>query len=281
MLAEEEVGGQDVGEFFWDCCEHDVEARTFLERLLPSGYSYNVEKLKIDESNDIRSETKFLAKFSVNVCKEPEKEIFLTELMGKTETSFKSSRKEKTIEPKGGTSYKSNRYNCCRKVRKNPSKSDVKEKQAGKNTDCPAFFSYKFFNCEKVHVGNEACPNLVMILSSEHNHSISSTDSWNFLKVSKDTERRYIELFEAGYTPSKARLAYIKELKSKLGEAGYFEVASKRSVNPDSTSVFNMWTKYCRRFGSVNGPDSFLKDKFFKIMFHLFLIFVGKNQKLL
>lgn len=256
MVVEENEERKD---FDWDCCDDDFESRNFLENLLPSGYSYNVTKLKIDEKSDISSETQFLAKFSVNVCKDEAKEKFVKDLSAKTETSFRPKRKEQVIKPEQNRSYKSNRYNCNRNVRQNPKKGEVKPKQVGKNTDCPAFFSYKFFSCENDHDSDQGCSNLVVILSSDHNHALSTTDSWNFLKVTDETTKRYLELFEAGYTPSKARLAYIQELKTKLGEKGYFEIAAQRSVNPDSTTVFNLWTKYCKRFGSVNGPDSYLK----------------------
>ena len=258
MLVEDNVEDEKV-DFDWDCCDDNFESRHFLENLLPSGYSYNVTKLKIDEKSDICPETQFLAKFSVNVCKDEGKEKFLKDLSAKTETSFCPKRKEQVIKPQQGSSYKSNRYNCNRKVRQNPKKGEVKPKQVGKNTECPAFFSYKFFSCEIDHDSDQGCSNLVVILSSDHNHALSTTDSWNFLKVTQETTNRYLELFEAGYTPSKARLAYIQGLKAKLGKKGYFEIAARRSVNPDSTTVFNLWTKYCKRFGSVNGPDSYLK----------------------
>ena len=53
------------------------------------------------------------------------------------------------------------------------------------------------------------------------------------------------------YSPSKARLVYIAELKAKLGESKFFKESSKRSINPGSGTVFDMWTKYCKRFGSA------------------------------
>ena len=188
----EEVRLED--QFVWDCCDEDDESRHFLENLLPSGYSYNVSKLKIDEQSEINSETKFLAKFSVNVCKEEAKCQFLEELGAKTETSYRPKRKEQIIKPSNGSrGYTSNRYNCDRNVRHK--KKCRSELQDGKNTDCPAFFSYKFFGCKNDHHSDQACSNLVVILSSEHNHALSTTDSWNFLKVTDETKNRYIELF--------------------------------------------------------------------------------------
>ena len=39
----------------------------------------------------------------------------------------------------------------------------------------------------------------------------------------------------------------------------FFKESAKRSINPTSGTVFNMWTKYVGRFGSANGPHSFVK----------------------
>jgi len=76
---------------------------------------------------------------------------------------------------------------------------------------------------------------------------VSSTGAWNFLGVSKETKERYFQLFADAYSPSKARLVYIAELKAKLGESEFFKESSKRSINPGSGTVFDMWTKYCKR----------------------------------
>ena len=225
--------------FEWDCCEEDFECKNFLENLLPSGYSYCVSKLKIEEDSEISTEKKFLAKFSVSVCSDEAKEVFLKQLEDKTESSFHKSRKEKIRNGRDSPSYTSNRYNCDRKVRH---KNNHNEKQKGKNTGCPAYYSYKLFQCQKDHKDDEQCANLTMSLSSEHNHNLSSTDAWNFLRVSGETKARYEQLFESGYTPSKARLVFVKELREKFGAKGYLEISARRSLNPDSTTVFNLWT---------------------------------------
>ena len=68
-----------------------------------------------------------------------------------------------------------------------------------------------------------------------------------------------IQLFSDAFSPAKERLAYIAEMKDKLGESEWFKISSKRSVNPDSRTVFNMYTLFCKRFGSINDPDAYLK----------------------
>ena len=96
-------------------------------------------------------------------------------------------------------------------------------------------------------------------INYEHNHQLLTTGAWNFLGISESTKARYSQLFAEGNTPSKARLIYVAELKEKLGEDLFFKESAKRSINPGSGAVFNMWTKYVGRFGSANGPDSFVK----------------------
>ena len=107
--------------------------------------------------------------------------------------------------------------------------------------------------------GDGECFNLSVRLKYDHNHEISSTDAWNFLDVSKETKERFFQLFSDAFSPAKARLAYIAEMKAKLGESEWFKISAKRSVNPDSGTVSNLYTLFCKRFGSVNGPDAFLK----------------------
>ena len=52
-------------------------------------------------------------------------------------------------------------------------------------------------------------------------------------------------------------------MKAKLEESEWFKISSKRSVNPDSRTVFNMYTFFCKRFGSINDPDAYLKAEEF------------------
>ena len=55
-----------------------------------------------------------------------------------------------------------------------------------------------------------------------------------------------IQLFSDAFSSAKERLAYIAEMKDKLGESEWFKISSKRSVNPDSRTVFNMHTLFCK-----------------------------------
>ena len=181
---------------------------------------------------------------------------------------MKAPRKEKVR-----MGYSSNRFNCGRRIRDQRSAKDDDvekrsgqgrlkgaERQKGKGTECGAFFTYKLLPCIHGHeAGNGECFNLSVRIKYEHNHKVSSTDAWNFLDVSEETKKRYFQLFSDAFSPAKARLAYIAEMKAILGEVEFFKISAKRSVNPDSRTVFNMYTLFCKRFGSINGPDAFLK----------------------
>ena len=114
----------------------------------------------------------------------------------------------------------SSRFNCSRNLR---TKEGKKSRQSGKSTNCPAFFTYKLYDCQKEE-GIE-CFALKMKIEYVHNHEIQTTKAWSFLGVSKETVERYFQLFQDSYTPSKARLVYIAELKEKLGEEEFFKIS--------------------------------------------------------
>ena len=249
----------------------ETEGAEMLESLLPSKFKYRVKEVKILEQSEILEEVKFHASFDVNICRKVEVEELFLFIAAKNGTDMKAPRKEK--ERMG---FRSNRFNCGRRIRDRRSTKDdnegkrsgqgrVKgaEKQKGKGTDCGAHFTYKLLHCihghEEDEAGNGDCFNLSVSLKYEHNHEISTTDAWNFLDVGEETKTRYFQLFSDAFSPSKARLAYIAEMKAKLGESEFFNMSAKRNVNPDSRTVFHLYTLFCKRFGSINGPDAYLK----------------------
>ena len=77
-------------------------------------------------------------------------------------------------------------------------------------------------------------------LNYNHNHEVTTCDAWNFLEVDQETKKRYFELFEIAFSPSNARLAFIAEMKDKLDEEEWFKILAKRSLNPDSSTVFHL-----------------------------------------
>ena len=259
--------------FQWDCCDDSPEIQTFLEEALPSDYNYQIIKMNLIEESSVWGETKFSTIFNVDICSKEGTENFIKSLETKTGTQIIQNRKEATA---AGDRWKSRSFHCVRKVRDQKAsnieqktgkgtgsgRKTGQERQKGKGTNCNAKFSYKLYPCDKNQqsgLGHQ-CYKLNIKLDYNHNHEINSTDSWNFLNVRQETIDRYEELFVLGYTPSKARLVFISELKAKYGEQGFFQISSNRSINPDRGFVFNLCTSYYKRkVGTVNGPDTYLK----------------------
>ena len=236
--------------FQWGNEDTPYEEKSLLIDSLPEGFKYRVKKQKILEQSEIKEELKFKVEFEVNICDKEEALKFVQRIAAKNDTEMKPTRNERAFK-----GFVSQRFNCSRNLR---TKEGKKSRQHGKSTNCPAFFTYKLYDCQKEE-GIE-CFALKMKIEYVHNHEIQTTKAWSFLGVSKETVERYFQLFQDSYTPSKARLVYIAELKEKLGEEEFFKISSKRSINPPSGTVFDLFTKYSKKFGSANGPDSFVKS---------------------
>ena len=75
------------------------------------------------------------------------------------------------------------------------------------------------FDYKDQYEGNDSCrSNWIMIITSCY--------AWNFLKK----QNRYFELFSNAFSQSKARPAYIAEMKAKLGDEEWIKILAKRSM---------------------------------------------------
>ena len=50
------------------------------------------------------------------------------------------------------------------------------------------------------------------------------------MEIPQETKQRYFELFSNAFSPSKARPAYIAEMKAKLGDEELIKISAKRST---------------------------------------------------
>ena len=132
----------------------ETEGAEMLESLLPSKFKYRVKEVKILEQSEILEEVKFHASFDVNICRKVEVEELFLFIAAKNGTDMKAPRKEK--ERMG---FRSNRFNCGRRIRDRRSTKDDNEgkrsgqgrlkgaeKQKVKGTDCEDHFTYKLFH---------------------------------------------------------------------------------------------------------------------------------------
>ena len=243
-----------------------------LLRLLPKEYEYKINNIKILARSTILEEQQLKANFVVNICDKDQAEEFVKKFGKVNGSNFRQPRKASRRRGFFGT-----RFVCCRKVKDQRSSKVADgvgvgqgrrmgaERQKGKGTNCPSQISYKLFKCTNndrlEDEGCGCCFQMHVKLSYNHNHEVTTCDAWNFLEVEEETKKRYFELFESAFSPSKARLAFIAEMKAELGEEEWFKISAKRSLNPDSRTVFHLYTSFCQRFGSINGPDAYLKAK--------------------
>ena len=108
----------------------ETEGAEMLESLLPSKFKYRVKEVKILEQSEILEEVKFHASFDVNICRKVEVEELFLFIAAKNGTDMKAPRKEK--ERMG---FRSNRFNCGRRIRdRRSTKDDNEGKRSG---HCP------------------------------------------------------------------------------------------------------------------------------------------------
>ena len=141
-------------------------------------------------------------------------------------------------------------------------RKELREKK-GKGSNCRPLISCKLFKCFKKHRLEDEGTRIARAfdfkdrddwdgssfkmkvkMNYDHNHEVTTCDAWNFLEVDQEPKQRCFELFPDAFFPSKARLAYITEMIAKLGDEDWFKI----SANPDSRTVFNLYTSSCPIF---------------------------------
>ena len=125
------------GTITWRCWENNREKQKLLENFLPEGYSYIVKSFSIIEENEIRAETKFQSRFSVQVCTEEGKNKWMDNLEFTTNTNYNINYGD---NKKSAPFLVSGRRKCIFNVRKK--KPLQPDKWKHKNTDCES--SVKF-----------------------------------------------------------------------------------------------------------------------------------------
>ena len=145
--------------FQWENEDTPYEEKSLLIDSLPEGFKYRVKKQKILEQSEIKEELKFKVEFEVNICDKEEALKFVQLIAAKNDTEMKPTRNERAFK-----GFVSQRFNCSRNLR---TKEGKKSRQHGKSTNCPAFFTYKLYDCQKEE-GIE-CFALKMKIEYDHN----------------------------------------------------------------------------------------------------------------
>ena len=107
----------------WKCFDKGDEKRKILERELPAGFEYIVNRFKIVEESSVPHESKFEAGFIVKVCDEEKQDKFIKSFECSTGTNFnlKWAKKKPSVK-----NWKHKLLKCSRNVREQMQVADTK-----------------------------------------------------------------------------------------------------------------------------------------------------------
>ena len=134
-----------------------------LERELPQGFKYIVNKFKIVEECSVPHESKFEAGFIVKVCDEEKQDKFIKSFVCSTGTNFnfKWAKKKPSVK-----NWKHTVLKCSQNLRKQMQVADAKmagkgagsghvkgvERHLGKNQDCQTSMSFTLRPAAKLNI---------------------------------------------------------------------------------------------------------------------------------
>ena len=245
--------------------------KSLLLNILPENYVYYIEEVSISESTDIPTEVKLDAEFRVNVKDEESFERFLSDFSQSSGTSYnKRNQADKTGKKTALYGVRKCIHNVTEKknsseLNKNNNKTG-KCKEPGKNTNCPAEFNFSISSPCQAKCGNKSTNThfvrneypLQIKLYYNHNHAIQAADALRFRRVSEETKKLFIDLFDEDVSPSSA----YRRVQDYFDSDSETESFADRCHVPDYKWVFNFHAKYIKeKFGSSNGVDVYRKVK--------------------
>ena len=191
--------------------------KSLLLNILPENYEYYIEGVSVRESTDIPTEVKLDAEFRVNVKDEESFERFLSDFSQSSGTSYnKRNQADKTGKKTALYGVRKCIHNVTEKknsseLNKNNNKTG-KCKEPVKNTNCPAEFNFSISSPCQAKCGNKRTNThfvrneypLQIKLYYNHNHAIQAADALRFRRVSEETKKLFIDLFDEDVSPSSA-----------------------------------------------------------------------------
>ena len=255
----------------------EIEAiKVVLEPILPID-EYNILVLEFSnvKRSSIVGEDKFFVKFRTNVRTKDQVKDFIQSLSDKSGTTYNSLRGDKTGN--GSKVVLSGTRKCQHFVRRHhlkpdgtpnhpgPGRQPRAERQAGKDTQCPAKLSFSLSG-EKLHISKKSSTirqhlseyPLEVKLDYHHNHSINSANALKYRPISEQCKSEFIALFEKDLSPSSAFAQYKDSLLADKSSFEAMEVMADRSRVPDYFWVFHFHKKYIETtYGPQTGPDAY------------------------
>ena len=179
-----------------------MEVCDLLDSFLPQGFQYKVISSEfVGASSSTFDQVNFNLIFRVDVSSIESVKHFLRELNKSSGCTFNIKHGRQDKKPSGEKarcSFSGFRKCCLNVFSKLEDPSHAQE--AGKNTDCPAFLTFRL----ETPLGNGAMKKekeefpLWLHLHFNHNHSLHRADYFKFLSVNKDTKAFYNDMFSQG-----------------------------------------------------------------------------------
>ena len=237
--------------------------KSILEDVLPPDRSYKVEKLKISEEqvSNLTLETAFETTVHLNICEIDDAHKFLEELYHASSSTYNIKFHSDRVN--GKRYLLSGDRKCQHNVKKifNKKTNQLKKDQCkGKNTKCPASLKFQLKQKVEGHQHGDECDlfNFKFTLKHTHNHRLASSTALKFHPVSRDTKRKYLELFNKDLSASESYHKYKDYLVEQYGPDECVKLGADRSIDPDYQWVFREHSKYLlSKYGRMNSPESF------------------------
>ena len=95
-------------------------------------------------------------------------------------------------------------------------------------------------------------------LEWNHNHSVTSFQSWSYRDIPKDIREEIISLYKQGKTPSVAIREFMEKLRGRCKDQLQFHYEkADRSKCPRRGDFYNIYTQYCKELlgGGGDGEE--------------------------
>ena len=238
-------------------CLQDSGGYEVVRDLLPPDINYKIVKCEMKDSSE--NTLKFELEIRAAVKTEAEVKVFLSSLNNTTGCTFNVQSGNADRRQSGGRTLSRLRgyRKCCFKVDKI---GDRPDRQVGKNTECGASINFRLENPigkDKTTMENRENYPLWINIKFEHNHALNRAEFFKFLSVTEETKKHYMEMFQAGISPSSAHIERKRYIKSQFPDS-WPKLFANRSQVPSTFWVYKVHRQFMdQTVGSKDGVDAY------------------------
>ncbi|XP_014775784.1 uncharacterized protein LOC106873077 [Octopus bimaculoides] len=230
----------------------DTEHTRWLAEFLPENYKHHICNIEI-----VEKEVKVTMRLAVST-REGAKEW----LESMQKSSLSTFRVERTYPSSGEKVLFKTEFRCQHNTK--PRTATADQRKGSKNTNCPAGLSIvgKVSTFEKSDGKKRKCrssdphmPDHPMIVKFKctHNHPLRAEDALKHRDVSEEVKVKFLELFNRGYTPSKALELHKYDLQLQHSD-NYIFISADRSITPDLQYCYRLYYQtFKKEYGEAKG----------------------------